>query len=89
MVFKRKFDKNNSKGFGNREIENGGGLEKLFFISTMIDINIVDLVVLCIIVHNLKNMHILVEETGSDLRLQQSLENDAIDAKYGFNRYKE
>ncbi|KAB7504214.1 DNA polymerase epsilon catalytic subunit A [Armadillidium nasatum] len=56
MVFKRKFEKNSAKGFGNREIENGGGL---------------------------------VEETGSDLRLQQSLENDAIDAKYGFNRYKE
>ncbi|MCL4127577.1 UNVERIFIED_CONTAM: hypothetical protein GTU68_024765 [Idotea baltica] len=31
----------------------------------------------------------LVEESGSDLRLQQSLENDAIDSKYGFNRYKE
>lgn len=28
-------------------------------------------------------------DEGSDRRLQQSLENDAIDAKYGFNRYKD
>ncbi|KAK7073292.1 hypothetical protein SK128_028068 [Halocaridina rubra] len=30
-----------------------------------------------------------IPEDGSDRRLQQSLENDAIDSKFGFNRYKE
>ncbi|XP_076064206.1 DNA polymerase epsilon catalytic subunit 1 [Oratosquilla oratoria] len=29
------------------------------------------------------------DDNGSDRRLQQSLENDGIDAKYGFNRYKD
>ncbi|KAG7176387.1 DNA polymerase epsilon catalytic subunit A-like [Homarus americanus] len=29
------------------------------------------------------------QDDGSDRRLQQSLENDALDTKYGFNRYKE
>lgn len=31
----------------------------------------------------------VLDDGGSDKRLQQSLENDALDAKYGFNRYKE
>ncbi|XP_064102350.1 DNA polymerase epsilon catalytic subunit A-like [Macrobrachium nipponense] len=31
----------------------------------------------------------VIQDDGSDRRLQQSLENDAVDAKFGFHRYKE